>query len=198
MAVHTQPQSLFKDPVFKLNEKKKVLFTEADSRGFMYFNLMMLHDPWWLFNYFLPLLQYVNNFASLFIFMYIQKSIQLLCDYIVVWLFLCMCGLKRWCLFFFLFSFNVVCIHRSVLLPATHIPTSLLPELPWAKKKQKKKKQIFTLLFFFFFFLTTCLDGHVIFEITTAVLSQLSHNHQSPTRNKKKNWKKGNKTHTNW
>lgn len=32
--------------------------------------------------------------------------------------------------FFFFFSFNVVCIHMSVLLPATHIPTSLLPELP--------------------------------------------------------------------
>lgn len=112
---------------------------------------MMLHDPGWLFKYFLPLLQYVKNFASnlLSLFMYIQKSIQLLWLHCCV---TCMCGLKRWCLTIF---FNVVCINRSVLLPHAHISAH--------RARSGNKKLIFIL----FFFLNNwiCWDGHMITKI---------------------------------
>lgn len=132
---------------------------------------MMLHDPWWLlifFLYYSMLITLPVIFLS-FYFMYIQKSIQLLWDYIVVWLYLCLCGLKRWCLFFF----NVVCIHRSVLLPATHIPTSLLPELPQATKNTDIN------IYIYFFLLNKLLWWSCDSRANTAVFSLLSHNHRN-------------------
>lgn len=101
---------------------------------------MMLHDPWWLFNYFPPLLQYVNNFACfkyLFLCTY-KKSIQLRCDYIVMWLYLCMCGLKRWCLFFLKCS-----VYSQVSPPPSH-PRTHFSELPQATKNT----DIYSLFFF--------------------------------------------------
>lgn len=146
----------------------------------MYFNslwcyIMMIHGGCLIifFLYYSMLITLPVIFLSLFIFIYIQKSIQLLCGYIVVWLYLCKCGLKRWCLFFF----NVVCVHRSVLLPAAHIPTSLLPELTQATKNT----DIYSFSFFNNLLRWSC-DS----RDNTAVLSQLPHDHQSPTGNERK------------
>lgn len=83
----------------------------------------MLHGPW-RFSYNLPLLvrwwMPVISFNILY-FMYIQKSIQLLWAYIETVSLLGWSGLKRQCHIFL----SVVCIHRLVLSPTTHMPLHL-------------------------------------------------------------------------
>lgn len=156
---------------------RKTRVNFSDSWGFMYFNSLWCYriHGGCLIIFFL-LLQYVNNFAS-----YLFKSFYFYVhtkEYpITVWLHCRVTvSLHVWSealMPFFLFI-NVVCIHRSVLLPATHIPTS-------PSGNEKTNKQIFIL----FFFLNNLLRWSCDSRDNTAVLSQLSHGHQSPTRNKR-------------
>lgn len=129
---------------------------------------MVLHDPLWLFNYFLPLLQYVKNFAS-----YLFKSSLFLCTYkrvsnycviTLLWLYLCVCGLKRWCCFlFFSLLFNVV--YSQVSPP----PSRPRPHLSAPSGNQK-----YRYLFFFFFPFNNLLGWSCDWQDNTAALSQLS------------------------
>lgn len=129
-------------------------------------------------------------FLSLFIFMYIQKSIQLLCDYIVVCLYLCMCGLKRWCLFFSLFP---QCSVYSQVSPPPDHPHSHF-SAPGAPSGNGQYRYL--CFFFFFFFFNNLLGWSGGSRDNTAGLFQLSQNHhQSQTGHKKKIIKRKQNTH---
>lgn len=119
-----------------------------------------------------------NLFKSFFIFMYIQKKYP-----ITVWLHCCVTlylQVRPEALmpFFFL---NVVCIHRSVLPPAVHTHLSLLFLRDW-------KIQIWTLFLFFFFQQPSFVRWSHDNGDNKSILSLISHDHQSPTGNKRKRW----------
>lgn len=141
---HTR-QPLFKGLKSERSDKSK-LFTEADRWGFMYFNSLwcyMIHGGGSVLFlvYYSMLITLPVNFSCLY-FMYIQKSIQLLWDYIVVWLYLCSCDLKRWCLYL------LVCSVYSQVSPLPSHPQSQFLS-PWTPSGNGKYRYICIYIFFF-------------------------------------------------
>lgn len=174
-----------------MSKKKSKLFTEADSWGFMCFNslwcyIMIIHGGCLIivFLYYSMLITLPVIFLSRFYFYIHTKEYP-----ITVITLLCNCIFA--CVVWSTVAFFLLCSVYSQVSPPpsrphSHFPSS--PKLPLATKN--------TDIYSFFLF-TNLLRWSRDSRDNTAVLSQLSRNHQSPTGNKRDN-RKGNKSHTNW
>lgn len=160
------------------------LFTEADRWGFMYFNSLwcyMIHGGGSVLFlvYYSMLITLPVNFSRLY-FMYIQKSIQLLWDYIVVWLYLCSCGLKRWCLYL------LVCSVYSQVSPLPSHPQSQFLST-WTPSGNGKYRYICIYIFFSLKKKSpNWSDDHVTIEIIQLCFLRCLTTTWPPPRNKRK------------